>query len=161
MSSLHAAFTESFENPSWIQWFKFAAFGQNSEQPTGGMTADGLYYLDPNRNGSIVTEAFSTPDLGIAMHELRTNHSLANPPIEWRKLPNPVCTGTTTIDPDDYVDGIVRRDKPKRKTGLYFESCPTNTYYGLGWLPMRGYQHPRPAPVPWGCAPPVFYQKKV
>ena len=161
MSSLHAAFQESFDNPSWIEWFKYAAFDSNTDaaEVPGGMTDTGLYFLDGYRNGSIVSEPFVTPDLSVAMAELRTNHSLSAPPAQWRKLPNPVCTGVATIDPDDYMDGIVRRDRPKRATDLYFDSCPTNTYYGMGWLQMRGYQPPRPTAAPPGCAPPWLYKK--
>jgi len=63
------------------------------------------------------------------------------------------------IDPNDFLEGIQRRHVDRR-ADLWYDPCPANTTYGLGWFTMRGFEPAQPAPTPKGCAEPVLYEER-
>ena len=140
------------EETNWIRPFYEAAFPAPSEfggpnlgldSPAFGVGPAGDYRIAGNQTWGLAYAAVATPDRAAAVHALTHEHPmLTTPPPAYAWGPGDDRTGL--IDRSDYVDGMARRLLPKRPADLYFDPCSANTYLGLGWKQMRGFQPARP-----------------
>ena len=156
--------------PNWIKYFYRAAYPSPSEfpgpnmgldSPTMTTTVNGDYVIGATRTFAMETPGVVTRDRRIAVNHLVHHHPMLTtpPPSEYVWGPNP-CPSTDIIDRSDYIDGLPRRVLPKRSPNLYFDPCPANTFYGLGWHKMKGFSEARPEVPDRGCLPPVFYMDR-
>ena len=158
---MYAAYTAAREQPNWIDYFVAAAYPHDNtglNSPDIGVDR-GAYLVRDHRLWSLETGGIRTRDRRAAVQQFVRDYPALTeqPPSEYEGGPHP-CPQTTAGDQNDFVPSFRRRAAPKRQADLLYNSCPANTYYGLGWYKMPGYVAPRAPPPATGCGEPLLYR---
>ena len=162
----YSARTNFASNPNWITYFYAAAYPAPSIFPGPNMglvspgfssRSDTTYRIEPSKTFSLAYGGIATKDRRDAVVTLFNEYPslTTQPPTDWK----PNTCGKGQIDPDSYTDGIIRRLGSKRNVDIYYDSAPTNTYYGLGWYQSKGYIPPSPVPTSRDCLPPMLFKQ--
>ena len=158
---MYAAYKTSMEEPNWNTWFYTAAY-PNKERglgsPNMGTANDGEFEIAAEKVWSLHIPAATTRDRRAAVQFLTEEHPLltVQPPSDYVWGPNS-CPSTGVIMQNDFEPSVQRRVLPKRDRTLWYDPCPANTYYGMGWFAMPGFRPSRPEPTEQGCRPPDLY----
>ena len=151
-----------FGSSPWLEYFKNAS---ELDQPHGLSNPkfsyeDGKYKISSQQWWSKHTPALSTPDRRVAVNYIDTEYPAltSQPPSDYVWPKNGCQEEGKVINHAKFTQSVTRSIVPNRPTGLYFRSCPTNTYYDLGWYAMKGYRPPKPSPPAPGCLPSLLYR---
>lgn len=145
--------------PNWLKPFFDAAYPE-LDSPSFGMDDAGNHTIGATRTWNLVTPPVVATDRRLAVHALTSQHPMltTQPPSEYAWPRTDACAATGAIPRAAYVDGVARRTRPQRVPDLYYDPTPTNTYLGLGWKQMRGFQPAQPEPWRPECLAPLLYR---
>lgn len=157
--------------PNWNKYFFDAAFPSPSSYPGPNMGLnspafrhdDHVYTIGATRPLGLHIPEMSAVDRREAVHHLMHEHPMLTtpPPSEYVWGADTFCPSVGTIDMNDYIDGVPRRSRPPREANLYFNPCPANTFYGIGWKKMQGFSGPQPEYAQRGCLPPLLFMDRM
>ena len=158
---MYAAYKSSNAATNWNTWFYDAAYPNKQRglgSPNMGMKANGEYEVAAEKVWSLHIPEATSKDRRAVVQFLSVEHPLltVQPPSEYVWGPNK-CPTVGVILEDDFVPALRRRVVPKRERTLYYDPCPANTFYGLGWYAMPGFEPSQPEPTEEGCRAPLLY----
>ena len=132
---------------SWYDYFQNAA-EQATEEDRRRTGFDRGVYLVDDAQTVIRRDAVAT---------LFSEPMRSAPPSDYAWPRQPESVGV--VSSEDFVEGIPRR-AVSRQADLWYNPCPVNTTYELGWFTMRGFEPAQPAPTPKGCPPPLLFIRR-